>query len=548
MRIQQTLLLFTIIITVYLLATGVDVMDFDASQYASMSREMAVSKSYLQVYEQGQDYLDKPPFLFWINSLSMTLLGENNLAYKLPSILFALLAAWALYRFAKLYYNTTIALMASVVLATSQAVFLITNDVRTDTILMGWVILAIWQLTEWFRHPDKTVHFVIGFVAIGFGMLTKGLIALMVPIFALGCHFVLQRKFSVFFKPVYLIGLCIIAVILLPMSIGLYQQFDLHPEKIVNGHTHISGLRFFYWTQSFGRITGESVWNNNVSFAFLFHNLMWGLLPWSAFFVAGLIKDSFQLIKNRCRVVDDKEFISTGGFILTYCSLAVSNYQLPHYIYVVLPLVALITAKMIYSLFWENKWSTLKLILTALQWLVWAALLLLPFLVLLFTFPTTSWWVWAIPVATALATIYTYIASDKKVWHTSIVAIIGVNIFLSSWFYPQLLTFQPGCAAGRFVAQESPRPLYLYKASHMGAAVYFYSRQIIPSADSLSQVKPKAFLITAKKGLEDLAHQHQSYRIIKELPSYPITRLTLDFLNKKTRDQVVEKCWIIELL
>lgn len=547
MRIPHTLILFTIIFAVYLLATGVDVMDIDASQYASMSREMAESKSYLQVYEQGKDYLDKPPFLFWINSVSIMCLGANNLGYKLPSVLFALLAAWALFRFAKLYYNSTIALMASVILATSQAVFLITNDVRTDTILMGWVILAVWQLAEWFRRP-KIIHFVIGFVAIGFGMVTKGPIALIAPIFAFGSHFILQRNFAVFFKPVYIFGLCIIALVLLPMSIGLYQQFDLHPEKIVNGQTGVSGLRFFYWTQSFGRITGESVWNNNASFAFLFHNLLWGLLPWSAFFVAGLVQEGIALAKNKFRVTAENEFISAGGFILTYCSLAVSRYQLPHYIYVALPFAALITAKMIYNLYWENKWARLKSMLTVLQWIVWIALLLIPFLILCCTFPTSRWLIWAIPIITVIASLYIYIVSDKKIWHVSISVIIGANIFLSAWFYPQLLTYQPGCEAGRFIRQESARKFCFYKASHMGASVYFYSRQIIPSADSLSQVKPHSFLITAADGLNDLVKYNKPHRIIKEIPSYPVTRLTLNFLNKKTREKVIDKCWIVELL
>jgi 4-amino-4-deoxy-L-arabinose transferase-like glycosyltransferase len=75
----------------YFAAIGVDTMDVDASQYASMSREMKESGSYLEIYEQGNDYLDKPPFLFWINALSMRIFGENNFAFKFPSILFALI-------------------------------------------------------------------------------------------------------------------------------------------------------------------------------------------------------------------------------------------------------------------------------------------------------------------------------------------------------------------------------------------------------------------------------------------------------------------------
>jgi Dolichyl-phosphate-mannose-protein mannosyltransferase len=110
-------------VLVYLLGVYVNVMDIDAAQYAAMSREMMQSGSYLQVYEQGQDYLDKPPLTFWLCSVSMKVFGVNNFAYKLPSILFALLAIFSTYRFTLLYYNGTIAQLAALILATSQSFF-----------------------------------------------------------------------------------------------------------------------------------------------------------------------------------------------------------------------------------------------------------------------------------------------------------------------------------------------------------------------------------------------------------------------------------------
>ena len=161
MNQKNILLLFVIIIAVYFCAIGVDTMDVDASQYAAISREMKESGSYLQVYEQGKDYLDKPPFLFWISSLSMNLFGENNMGFKFPSILFAMIAVFATYRFAKLFYDKTLAVLSAIVLASCQAVFLITNDIRTDTILMSWVIIAIWQIAEWMQSK-KTIHFILG--------------------------------------------------------------------------------------------------------------------------------------------------------------------------------------------------------------------------------------------------------------------------------------------------------------------------------------------------------------------------------------------------
>ena len=62
--------------------------------------------------------------------------------------LFALLSVYSTFRFASLYYSRRTAWLSALVLASCQAMFLITHDVRTDTMLMGWVIFGIWQMSE----------------------------------------------------------------------------------------------------------------------------------------------------------------------------------------------------------------------------------------------------------------------------------------------------------------------------------------------------------------------------------------------------------------
>src|ERR1044072_3053861 len=139
---------FILLALLYFSAVRIDTMDVDASQYAEMSREMMLRGDYLHVYDRGMEYLDKPPFLFWVSSLSMKVFGVNNFGYKLPSILFALWALYALYRLTKLLYGEETGRMAALILGSCQGMFLMTNDVRCDTILMSWVITAIWAIKE----------------------------------------------------------------------------------------------------------------------------------------------------------------------------------------------------------------------------------------------------------------------------------------------------------------------------------------------------------------------------------------------------------------
>ena len=337
----------------------IPLMDIDASQYASISREMLENKSYLQVFDLGFDYLDKPPMLFWLSAISMKIFGVHDWSYRFPSFLFALLAVYSTYRLALLFYKKEIAQLSAMVLAASQALFLITHDVRCDTMLMGWVALSLWQMAAWYQ-TNQWKYFVIAFIAIACGMMTKGPIALMVPAFAFVPHFILRREWKQLFRWEYLLGVIIIAVMLVPMSIGLYQQFDLHPGKLINGEPIQSGLRFYYWTQSFGRYTGENHFNEMNYFGFLLENMLWSFLPWILFFLLGLLFSIKDLIVNKFRIASNSEWISSGGFIITYCILARSQAQLPHYIFVVFPLAAIVTANFLYRLLFTEeliKWK-----------------------------------------------------------------------------------------------------------------------------------------------------------------------------------------------
>ena len=62
----------------YIRGLSIDVMDVDASQYASIAMEMLQGGSWLEVQHRHADYLDKPPLLFWASALSYALFGISK--------------------------------------------------------------------------------------------------------------------------------------------------------------------------------------------------------------------------------------------------------------------------------------------------------------------------------------------------------------------------------------------------------------------------------------------------------------------------------------
>jgi 4-amino-4-deoxy-L-arabinose transferase-like glycosyltransferase len=529
---------------------GIPLIDIDAAQYASMSREMASTGNYLQLYDLGKDYLDKPPLLFWLSSISIQLFGVHDWAYRLPSILCLGLALWSVYRFTLLYYNELTAQFSVLVLASSQAFILMAHDVRCDTMLMGFVMFSIWQLAAWYQS-NAWKHFVMAFIGIGLGMLTKGPIAIVVPGVSFAIHFLLQRNWKQFFRWEYIIGVLIVGILLIPMSIGLYTQFDLQPGKIIHGVPIKSGLRFYYWTQSFGRYTGENVFNEMNHFTFLLENMLWSFLPWIFIFLITLVLSIKDLIKSKFKLQIHEEFITVGGFILTYCMLARSQAQLPHYIFVVLPLAAIVTAKGLHQIYFSERFLKLKKVALYFHGFIFTLLWAAVNMIVLFVFTDMPVYV---KIVTIIGTVYFlyllffYRGQAPKFISLALYTILGVNFILNTSFYPRLLKFELGVSAAAFINQNKlpKNSVYLYEIDE-SRALHFYGNHSFERLFDSSLLTPGQILITKASSFTKLQQQFPGSSILHNNAYFGVSMLTLPFLNPATRDKEVTPYIIVTL-
>ena len=544
-------LFLTAILGVHLIGVlNIPLMDIDASQYASISREMLERKSFLQIYDLGKDYLDKPPMLFWLSALSMKIIGIYDWAYRLPSFIFLILALYATFKFAQLKYNQTVAYLAVLILASCQAFFLIAHDVRTDTMLMGWVALTIWLIAKW-ESSKAWQDFALAMVAIAGGMMTKGPIALVVPVLAFAPQWFFEKKWAYFFKPIYLVGIIIIGILLIPMSWGLYQQFDLQPGKLINNIPIQSGLRFYYWTQSFGRYTGENYYHEMSYPTFLLENMLWSFLPWIFIFIWAFIAKFFKMFNEGLFDVQT-ERISFFGFLLTYLVLSRSQAQLPHYIFVVFPLAAVLTAAHFAAL--------LELADRLHKWIKWFfGFHVFIFLILLIAMGLIS----NIPFGKmgllgSLILFGTFIIMIKIVyshqyliqkWITmSLVLMIGLNLILNSFFYPHLLQYQ----WGNILVQQAKENKWdikktaLYKIPNSNA-FHFYGQHIFPVIQDSTLLKEGQWVVADSIPAQALLLDFPNSTILYQGNRFHVTLMTLEFLNPATRSKELTPYVLIEL-
>ncbi len=549
-------------LVVYCFGFSVDVMDVDSAQYASISREMVEGGNYLQVQNNGQDYLDKPPLIFWVTSIFFNLFGYSNLAFKIGSFLFTLLGVYSTFRLGKLLYTTRIGRLAAAILFTCQAFFLFNNDVRTDTILTGSVIFAIWQLAEWL-NTKRWLWLIGASVGIALAMLAKGPVGLMVPVLAIGSYLVGKGRWSDFVNWQYLVIIALVGLMLTPMLYGLYTQFDLQPEKSVpmitpEGYkyeTGVSGLEFYLWTQSFGRITGENSWSNNSGPFFFIHNFLWSFLPWALLFAMAFFGRIVKVFQTSLKGEKLPELLTLGGFMLPFIALSMSGFKLPHYIFILYPLAAILLASWWEEGVWGQSIKGFKVTALVTQLLIWIASTGVLFFMYFRFFKGAPVYFPIVAAMLLLGALFLFLRwkeTSGKLILGSILVSLAVNLTMNAWFYPNLLEYQSGNNIAKYAESNGIDISKVYEYNFFAYSFNFYgNRTAEVLTDELILDRLKAgedvYVVTQDPYHMDLRKDFKVHTLYT-FGRHSVTLLNMEFLNPETRLQTLNQVYLIKIL
>ena len=164
------------------------------SNYALTAKEMVLSGNWMSPQIYGHFWFDKPVMVYWLLSVSYTILGFTDLASRLPSALCGALAVtsliWYVRRITK---DNVIAVWSGVMLGSSLAFWIISHAVITDSILMLFTIPTLLSAYIGLLENNK-LHMTIAYAAAGLACLTKGPVGLVLPGLFLLCWCLWQDK------------------------------------------------------------------------------------------------------------------------------------------------------------------------------------------------------------------------------------------------------------------------------------------------------------------------------------------------------------------
>lgn len=538
------ILLFVLALMVNFSGINLAFFTDDPGLYASISKNLLLHHNFFELFTYNQDWLDKPHFPFWMAMLSFKLFGISVWAYRLPALLFFLLSLLYTWLFAKKYYGADTAWIAVLILATAQHLIMSNTDVRAEPYLMALVIGSIYHISA-LEKRFAYRHLLLAALLTACAVMTKGIFVI-VPIYgALLAQLLFQKKLRGLFRFKW-VGLFLLTLLFtLPEFYALYLQFDLHPEKIVFGKQHVSGLKWFLWDSQFGRFANSGpIKRTSGSLFFYVHTLLWAFAPWCLLFYYALYKNLKQLWLKRQLT----EYYTIGGGLLLLLLFSLSGFQLPFYTNILFPLFAIITAP-----FCVQQLNRPAATYRAVS--LWVYILLFPLAIFAMQY-------FAQPVHAALLTtdciifcLAVIIIATKaetarlKTFCFACAAVLFANFYVNTIFYPQIISYRGCIKAADYINQPAFDNYHIYSLRTENNVFQFYSKRpvdLIPlhAFKDFVPTGPSAFYASSRS-MDSLRQDHAEFKVIKAFENYPQENILPAFINKTTRQKVLDSVYLI---
>jgi 4-amino-4-deoxy-L-arabinose transferase-like glycosyltransferase len=542
--------LILLIFLVYVAGMFVTLFENDSAQFSVMAMRMVQENDFFSLFKGPEEYLDKPHMHYWLAALSYKIFGIHEWSYRIPGLLSTLLAAYSCYGLGSLLYNQKVGKLSALIFMTAQTIVLGAIDVRTDAVLTGFSILAIWQLAKYIEKGSVSA-IAIGAFAAGIAFSTKGQIALLVIGLPILCHLFYTNKWRAFNSWKVLLAVLVFAITITPMLYAYYLQFDLHPEKVIRGKDHRSGIFFIFWEQSFERLSGEGIGKNSSDYFFFFHTFLWVFLPWTILGITAFYNKVKSFVKIQFRYEPGFEFLTIGGITLIFVIISFAQFKLPHYLNITIPLFAVITASYIYNLYRSDKVKTIRLLMIG-QYFVLSIVFIASVLICFYVFKLRSIVAYISLILAAIIIIYYALKREGpyvKLVTMSVCASLLLNAVLNLHFYPNLLDYQGGSSMAKIISEKDIPVDRIYKVGKdYSWSLDFYNQYPVQlTTPDLLRNQKDIWVYVNDDEMRMLENKGFDWDSQISVDQFRITRLQGKFLNPNTRKKVINKMHLLHI-
>lgn len=267
------LLVVALFLLLYVLPLGYRSMHIpDETRYAEIPREMIVSGDWVVPHLNGLVYFEKPVMGYWLNALSMQVLGQNSFAVRLPSALASALAALAVFLLIRRSGGGTRAGLAGALgFLTSFEVFAVGVFAVLDSVFAACVTVCLASAFFALQSEDSRRRrgwLILAGGASGAAFLVKGFLGFAIPALVVIPFLLWQGRLRDGIRMVA-IPVAVALVVVLPWAVAVgVRDFDF--------------WRYFLWTEHLERFmsaTGQQ--QHPRPLWFFVPVILLGFIPWT---------------------------------------------------------------------------------------------------------------------------------------------------------------------------------------------------------------------------------------------------------------------------
>ncbi len=254
----------------YFINLGVSsIWDANEAFYAQTPREMIEAGDYVTPSFNFQLRMNKPVLSYWNVAASYRLFGVSEWSERLPIAIGGVVIIGTAFALGRLLDGTLAGLLAALVLATSPRLLLLARRIIIDIHITMWtgLVLLFFALSET-RPSRRRLYLSLMYVAAGFGVLTKGPVAVFLPALVFFIYLASQKRLGDLRHMMLPTGALISLAIVVPWYYLLYRE---------HGWEYIGS---FIFGENLGRYAG-AVGEQSRGLLFYIPVMLADLLPWS---------------------------------------------------------------------------------------------------------------------------------------------------------------------------------------------------------------------------------------------------------------------------
>jgi len=300
----------------------------DEGRYAEVPREMVATGDWLTPRLNGIKYFEKPPLQYWATAVAYSTFGQHHWTARLWSALTGFLGLFVIWFTGRQLFGEPAGTLAAMVAGSSLLYAVIAHINTLDmglTFFMGSSLCAfLLAQREGTNAKEHRLWMALSWAATAAAILSKGLVALILPGLAIFVYSLLRRDWRIWLRLDALLGILLLVAIAAPWFVWV---------SIVN--PEFPG--FFFVHEHFARFL-TTVHRRVEPWWFFIPILVLGLMPWTA--------TAFAAAWRSWRAGAQTSGFDPGHFLVVWFAVvfvffSASGSKLPSYILPMFPAAAL---------------------------------------------------------------------------------------------------------------------------------------------------------------------------------------------------------------